>query len=97
MTSVETTPIAGRQADVVATSRLRTWVVLGGDPAAQPLAESLSKEAQRIAVFSPYRTPGTNAVPPFLHNTDATIAPEPERPGPIVGIWRLTATDRNHG
>ncbi len=67
------------------------------DPAAQPLAESLSTEAERIAVFSPYRVPGTSTVPPFLHNTDAIIAPELERPGPIVEIWRLTATDRNHG
>jgi hypothetical protein len=55
--------------------------------------EALAREGRRIAVFSPYRA-GTSETErartdPFLHNTDARIGDELERPGPPLEIWQL--------
>lgn len=69
------------------------------DPAMQHLSADLHGHGQLIAEFSPYR-PGTGQavrarVAPFLHNTAARIAPELERPGPIIEIWKLNSSDQN--
>ena len=66
-----------------------------GDPDTLPFMTALSREGQRIAVFSPYRRDVSDAerarVEPFLHNTDARIVDALERPGPPLEIWQLHA------
>jgi hypothetical protein len=59
------------------------------DPAMAALGAALQREGRLLARFSPYRTglDGPTRVAPFLHNSDARIRPELERPGPIVEIW----------
>jgi hypothetical protein len=61
------------------------------DPAMVPLRAALVQHGRLIATFSPYREGGPTgaAAAPFLHNTDARIVPELERPGPIVEIWTI--------
>jgi hypothetical protein len=61
------------------------------DPAMTALGAALQQEGRLLARFSPYRTElnGRARVPPFLHNSDARIRRELERPGPIVEIWTL--------
>ena len=62
-------------------------------PETMPFLAALAREGRRIAVFSPYvnTDAGTKApqAEPFLHNTDARIAPALERPGPVVEIWQI--------
>jgi hypothetical protein len=63
------------------------------DPDLMPLLTALSREARRMAAFSPYRS-DANEYPqerpdPFLHNTDARIDGALARPGPTVEIWQL--------
>jgi hypothetical protein len=63
------------------------------DPETLPLLAVLAREGRRIAQFSPYRagdigSDGTRA-DPFLHNTDARIHADLERPGPPLEIWRI--------
>jgi hypothetical protein len=63
------------------------------NPSLGPLEEALRREARRIAEFTPYRSTAgpaeRAAVPPFMHNTAATIHPVLERPGPIIEVWEL--------
>ncbi len=63
------------------------------DPATRPLAEALARQARHLATISPYRNDVTPAeaaaVEPFLHNTDATIDPRLQRPGPIIDIFHI--------
>jgi len=64
------------------------------EPAAiRPLVDALGREAQRLAVFSPYAgspdTWRTSPVAPFLHNTDARLDDALERPGPVIEIWQV--------
>jgi hypothetical protein len=63
------------------------------DPALGALDAALEREARLIATFSPYRAGVDSgrraAVAPFLHNTDASIDPALERPGPAIEIWRI--------
>jgi hypothetical protein len=63
------------------------------DPAMRPLATALSRDAQLLATFSPYRRDAAPeaqaAVHPFLHNTALRIDPVLERPGPIIEVWRI--------
>ena len=63
------------------------------NPSLSALDQALAREAQRIKIFSPYRagvTPSEQATTaPYFHNTAARIAPELERPGPVIEIWRL--------
>ena len=65
------------------------------DPDTLPFMTALSREGQRIAVFSPYRRDVSDAerarIEPFLHNTDARIVDALERPGPPLEIWQLHA------
>jgi hypothetical protein len=58
-------------------------------PAMQPLTAALARDGRRLAVFSPYRDGAAARPEPFLHNTDARIAPALERSGPVVEIWQL--------
>jgi hypothetical protein len=62
------------------------------EPATEPLRDALGREGRLLATFSPYRSSAGTAlgrVAPFLHNTDATIDPALERPGPLVEVWQL--------
>ena len=63
------------------------------NPSLIGLESALRREAQRMAVFTPYRpetAPRERAnVPPFMHNTAARLHPALARPGPIVEIWML--------
>jgi hypothetical protein len=56
-------------------------------------ATLLSREARRVATFSPYRVAVSDAererTAPFLHNTDSRIEEALERPGPPLEIWQL--------
>jgi hypothetical protein len=75
-----------------------TYVVLkrSPDPAPEtvPFITALEAEGRLVASFSPYRdgrSRGGHDLPaPYLHNTDARITPELERPGPVVEVWRLS-------
>jgi hypothetical protein len=77
------------------------YVVLKKSNAPNPetagLEAALTREARRIAEFTPYRatvSPERLAeVAPFMHNTAAVIHPEIERPGPIVEIWALNGVE----
>ncbi len=74
-----------------------TWVVMKRynepDPAMTALNAALERDGRLVASFSPYAagTAGTARalVAPFLHNTDASIRPELERPGPIIDVWTI--------
>jgi hypothetical protein len=63
------------------------------EQAVRRFRDALNREAERVAVFSPY--PGGadqdryDPVEPFLHNTDAWIDPDLARPGPVIEIWKL--------
>lgn len=62
-------------------------------PETAPFLAALGAEGRLLATFSPYR-PGTvrtadNAPEPYVHNTDARITAELERPGPVIEIWQL--------
>jgi hypothetical protein len=63
------------------------------DPEVARFLAVLSREGRRVAVFSPYRpdvpATGRATIEPFLHNTDARIVAELERPGPALEIWQL--------
>lgn len=62
------------------------------DPAMAGLDAALEREGRLVARFSPYLDDAGTArpsVPPFLHNTDARVVPELERPGPIVEVWTI--------
>ena len=63
------------------------------DPSMQGLVEALRREGQLVKRFSPYPEAVDwgefVATPPFLHNSDARIAPILERPGPIIEIWTI--------
>ncbi|MEO7192888.1 MAG: glycosyltransferase family 39 protein [Vicinamibacterales bacterium] len=63
------------------------------DPAMRPLLEALQREGRLVARFSPYRPnivwTEFVATAPFVHNTDARVAPALERPGPIIEIWTI--------
>lgn len=65
------------------------------DPATRPFLDALAREARLVAQFSPYRADCPpelrRRIEPFLHNTDARIVPELERPGPVVEIWTIHA------
>lgn len=64
------------------------------NPSLSGLERALTREGQRIAVFTPYRSNAAPeeraAIPPFMHNTAARLHPALERPGPIVEIWMIT-------
>lgn len=64
------------------------------NPSLSGLERALTREGQRIAVFTPYRPNAAPeeraAIPPFMHNTAARLHPALERPGPIVEIWMIT-------
>jgi hypothetical protein len=74
-----------------------TYVVLkrynAEDPSMAALSAALVREGRLLATFSPYRSDASDgeraATPPFLHNSDARIAPALERPGPIIDIWTI--------
>lgn len=74
-----------------------TWVIVkrynNPAPDTRPLVRALEGEGHLVASFSPYRAPGLPASgtwpEPYLHNTDARISAELERPGPLIEIWRL--------
>jgi hypothetical protein len=57
------------------------------------LEESLRTDGHLLVAFSPYAGSAKPGEPkmtgPFLHNTDATIGPDLERPGPLISIWTL--------
>ena len=62
------------------------------DPAMVGLSAALEREGRLVARFSPYLDDAGTArtsVPPFLHNTDARVVSELERPGPIVEVWTI--------
>jgi hypothetical protein len=62
------------------------------DASLASLDRALAGSGRLVATFSPYRSdviPGSTAVAPFLHNTDARLDPALERPGPIIEIWRI--------
>ena len=63
------------------------------NPALAGLEAALAREGRRIAEFSPYRSSATARerleVPPFLHNTAATVHPALERPGPGLDLWLI--------
>jgi hypothetical protein len=62
------------------------------DPAVAPLAEALNRGARRIGTISPFADAASTARPPvapFVHNTDATMSPLLQRPGPIIDIYHL--------
>jgi hypothetical protein len=63
------------------------------DPSMRSLTAALRREGRLMTAFSPYQV-GLDAArqettPPFLHNSDARIAPGLERPGPIIEIWTI--------
>jgi hypothetical protein len=62
-------------------------------PETVPFMVALETEGRLVASFSPYRQGvvlGRKDVPaPYLHNTDARITPDLERPGPVVEVWEL--------
>ena len=61
-------------------------------PAVVPFLDALTREARQVAVFSPYRRlPAESRTPvaPYLHNTDAAVDKELERPGPVIELWRV--------
>jgi hypothetical protein len=74
-----------------------TYVVLKQynepDPSTVGLRAALRRTGHLEAQFSPYRDEASAAqraaTAPFLHNTDARIAPALERPGPIIEIWNV--------
>jgi hypothetical protein len=63
------------------------------DPSLASLVEALGQEGRLLTRLSPYaadsEAAGRQAVPPFLHNADARILRELERPGPIIEIWTM--------
>jgi hypothetical protein len=63
------------------------------DPSMAGLGRALEREGRLVASFSPYAAGVEPAVrmtaAPFLHNTEARIRPELERPGPIIDIWTV--------
>jgi hypothetical protein len=63
------------------------------DPATRVLADILARQARLVATISPYRSGVTQdeaaAVEPFQHNTDATIDPRLQRPGPVIDIFQI--------
>jgi hypothetical protein len=63
------------------------------NPSLAGLDAALARDADRLAVFTPYRddvdAERRAAVPPYLHNTAARIDPALERPGPAIEIWRV--------
>lgn len=65
------------------------------DPETQPLLAALTREARRVAAFSPFRDDVPEAeqarVAPFQHNTDARMDAALQRPGPTLEIWQLHA------
>jgi hypothetical protein len=75
-----------------------TWVIVKRyntpAPDTRPFLSALEGEGRLVASFTPYREPGlpSGAWPePYLHNTDARISAELERPGPFIEIWRLSS------
>lgn len=74
-----------------------TWVIVKRyntpAPDTRPFLSALEGEGHLVASFTPYRAMGlpvSGTWPePYLHNTDARISAELERPGPLIEIWRL--------
>jgi hypothetical protein len=94
---------AGRDGSAVVDELVRRgveYVILKGgrslSPAAAPLDAALRRRASRVFVAAPYaagRDPAARDLPvPFIHNTNARIAPGLERPGPVVEVWHLPAS-----
>ena len=62
------------------------------DPAVVPLATALNRGARRVQTISPFADVASTERPPaapFVHNTDATVSPHLQRPGPIIDIYQL--------
>lgn len=63
------------------------------DPLTERVASALGREADRLAVFSPFEDDAARGhlrtVEPYLHNTHTSIHPALERPGPVMEIWRV--------
>ncbi|HEY7498111.1 MAG TPA: glycosyltransferase family 39 protein [Vicinamibacterales bacterium] len=63
------------------------------DPETLPFLTVLAREGRRLAEFSPYRAGDVGGTAtqadPFLHNTDARIVDELERPGPPLELWQI--------
>lgn len=74
-----------------------TWVIVKRyntpAPDTRPFLAALEDEGRRLATFTPYLAPDSAAsgtLPePYLHNTDARITADLERPGPVIEIWRV--------
>ena len=61
-------------------------------PAFVPLLAALTREASRVASFSPYPAgvdPARATTAPFRHNSNMWLSEELERPGPVVDLWRV--------
>jgi hypothetical protein len=58
-----------------------------------PFLTALESEGRLLATFSPYRPGAVRTAEtepePYVHNTDARITAELERPGPVIEIWQL--------
>lgn len=62
------------------------------DPSVAPLAKALDQGARKLRTISPFVEGASSERPPaapFVHNTDATVSPHLERPGPIIDIYQL--------
>ena len=59
------------------------------DPETLPFLTVLAREGRQLAQFSPYRAGDQARADPFLHNTDARIDDDLERPGPPLEIWHI--------
>jgi hypothetical protein len=79
------TPLRARGIDYVVLNQSR-----GTNPTFLALEQALEADAALVARFIPWRDGRLEEAPlPFLHNTDRTIDPSLERPGPAVEIWRV--------
>jgi hypothetical protein len=63
------------------------------NPETARLEAALAREGRLLATFSPYRdglSPEQRArVAPFIHNVSTHVAPELERPGPVMSVWQI--------
>jgi hypothetical protein len=89
--------------DALRTLRV-SWVALKRFPVPQPdmvpFIEVLEAQGRLVASFSPYRddagAAGADLPAPYLHNTNARIPRQLERPGPIVELWQLPDLEAGH-
>ncbi|MCL4848436.1 MAG: glycosyltransferase family 39 protein [Acidobacteria bacterium] len=63
------------------------------DPLTRRVADALEREADRFAIFSPFKDDAARGhlrtIEPYLHNTHTPIHPALERPGPMMEIWKV--------